>query len=202
MASKAKMVSSTDPAQSETAVEREGLPHATREQEIRNRAYEIYLQRGGQPGYELEDWLQAERELSTNLTAVLQQLLQNTTNVKVLRQLMTPDAVYVALNFDNPELKKIMPWVGTHSGPESLAEAFAVIRSFWKTLAYEVTDTIEQGNRVGFFGSFTCQSNTTGKEITSPLSVLARFEGGKVAYIQFQEDSYGTAGSLKTRGVT
>ena len=29
------------------------------------RVYEIYLQRGAQPGYELEDWLQAERELST-----------------------------------------------------------------------------------------------------------------------------------------
>ena len=71
MASKAKMVSSTDPTQSETSVESEGLPHATREQEIRNRAYEIYLQRGGQPGYELEDWLQAERELSTNLAAAM-----------------------------------------------------------------------------------------------------------------------------------
>ena len=31
--------------------------------EIRRRAYEIYLERGGQPGGELDDWLQAEREL-------------------------------------------------------------------------------------------------------------------------------------------
>ena len=65
MASKAKIVGSTDPTQTETAVEeREGLVQSTGEQEIRNRAYEIYLQRGGQPGYELEDWLQAERELT------------------------------------------------------------------------------------------------------------------------------------------
>jgi hypothetical protein len=72
MASKAKMIGSTEATQPETAVEeREGLPHATHEQEIRNRAYELYLLRGEQPGYELEDWLQAERELSTNLTAVL-----------------------------------------------------------------------------------------------------------------------------------
>ena len=28
-------------------------------------AYEIYLQRGAQPGYEVEDWHQAERELTT-----------------------------------------------------------------------------------------------------------------------------------------
>jgi hypothetical protein len=66
MASIAKIVGRTDPTQPETAVEeREGLLHSTREQEMRNRAYEIYLQRGGQPGYELEDWLQAERELTS-----------------------------------------------------------------------------------------------------------------------------------------
>jgi hypothetical protein len=31
--------------------------------EVRRRAYEIYLERGGLPGRELEDWLQAEYEL-------------------------------------------------------------------------------------------------------------------------------------------
>ena len=140
--------------------------------------------------------------MSTNLTAVLQQLLENTTNPKVLGQLMTPDALYVSLNFNNPELKKVMPWAGTHKGPESLSEIFAGIQSFWKTLDFKVTDTIEQGNRVAFFGSFTYKSNTTGKEITSPFSLLARFEGDKVAYVQFLEDSYGTAGSFKTGGTT
>jgi hypothetical protein len=66
MASKAKTIGSTDPRQPGTAVEeREQLLHSTRAQEIKNRAYEIYLQRGAQPGYEVEDWLQAERELTT-----------------------------------------------------------------------------------------------------------------------------------------
>src|SRR5712692_2559378 len=37
---------------------------AWREHEIRGRAYELYLARGAQPGRELEDWLQAERELT------------------------------------------------------------------------------------------------------------------------------------------
>jgi hypothetical protein len=32
-------------------------------EQIRLRAYEIYLERGGFPGNELDDWLQAEREL-------------------------------------------------------------------------------------------------------------------------------------------
>jgi len=66
MASKAKMITSTDCKQPEPATEeREASLHSTREKEIRIRAYEIYLQRGGQPGSELEDWLQAERELTT-----------------------------------------------------------------------------------------------------------------------------------------
>ena len=30
---------------------------------IRQRAYEIYLERGEQPGRDLDDWLHAEREL-------------------------------------------------------------------------------------------------------------------------------------------
>ena len=67
MASKAAIVGSSDAKEPDTAVEeREGLLHSSREQEIRNRAYEIYLQRGEQSGDELEDWLQAEPELTTN----------------------------------------------------------------------------------------------------------------------------------------
>jgi ketosteroid isomerase-like protein len=140
--------------------------------------------------------------MSTNLTGALQDLLQNTTNLKVLRQLMTPDVTYVSLNFDNPELKKIEPWAGTHKGPQELADVFVAIQRCWKTLDFKVTDTIEQGNRVAFFGSFTYKSNVTGREIASPYALLARFEEDKVAYLQFLEDSYGTAGSFKTGGAT
>jgi hypothetical protein len=35
---------------------------AARDANIRRRAYEICLERGGQPGRELDDWLKAERE--------------------------------------------------------------------------------------------------------------------------------------------
>ncbi|HEX2066715.1 MAG TPA: DUF2934 domain-containing protein [Candidatus Thermoplasmatota archaeon] len=39
-------------------------------EEVRVRAYEIYLARGAQPGRELEDWAQAERELSVRPSLV------------------------------------------------------------------------------------------------------------------------------------
>ena len=50
----------TEPARSTTAA---GPGGKSANEEIRRRAYEIYLERGGQPGGEIDDWLQAEREL-------------------------------------------------------------------------------------------------------------------------------------------
>jgi hypothetical protein len=41
--------------------------NSTREEEIRRRAYKIYLERGEQPGRELDDWLQAERDLKRGM---------------------------------------------------------------------------------------------------------------------------------------
>lgn len=65
MASKAKMSHAADPTRpGGEAQQRDRLPQAASEQEIRLRAYEIYLRRGAQPGHELEDWLEAERELA------------------------------------------------------------------------------------------------------------------------------------------
>ncbi len=39
------------------------IGNSASQEEIRRRAYEIYLERGEQPGCDLDDWLQAEREL-------------------------------------------------------------------------------------------------------------------------------------------
>ena len=36
-------------------------------EEIRIRAYEIYLERGGQYGNDLDDWMQAEREFESKV---------------------------------------------------------------------------------------------------------------------------------------
>jgi hypothetical protein len=47
-----------------TAIPKKKAPQALPlEEQIRQRAHEIYLQRGGQDGSEVDDWLQAEAEL-------------------------------------------------------------------------------------------------------------------------------------------
>ena len=54
MASKAKLSRITDPEKPSIEVkEQDRFPRSGRGQEIRRRAYEIYLQRGAQPGHEL-----------------------------------------------------------------------------------------------------------------------------------------------------
>ena len=66
MSSKPKASGSTEAKQLSTAVgeEERSVVNSAREQEIKRRAYEIYLGRGEEPGRDLEDWLQAERELA------------------------------------------------------------------------------------------------------------------------------------------
>jgi hypothetical protein len=41
-------------------------------EEIRRRAHQVFIERGGTPGRELDDWLQAERELVEKLNATKQ----------------------------------------------------------------------------------------------------------------------------------
>jgi hypothetical protein len=41
--------------------------HVPSEQEIAARAYEVFLSRGASDGHDLDDWLQAERELTAGI---------------------------------------------------------------------------------------------------------------------------------------
>ena len=53
------------PVQSDISEKRHSGPSS---QEIRQRAFEIHIERGGIHGCDLDDWLQAERELKEKYT--------------------------------------------------------------------------------------------------------------------------------------
>ncbi len=59
-----KKIKRTTPPLSKEEMKARALPA---EERIRQRAYEIHKARGGGPGGELDDWLQAERELQAEL---------------------------------------------------------------------------------------------------------------------------------------
>ena len=131
---------------------------------------------------------------------LVQSLLSNPTDIEHVRNLTTADVIYVSLNFDNPELQKVLPWTGTNRGPERIVEVFNGIGRVWETKAFEVRDVIANEQSVAMFGSFTYKTRTLGKEITSPFALLAKVTADKISYVQFMEDTFGTAGSFRASG--
>jgi ketosteroid isomerase-like protein len=126
---------------------------------------------------------------------LVQTLLSNPTNIEHVRGLTTEDVTYVSLNFNNPELHKVMPWTGTNRGPQSIVDVFNGIGRVWETKAFEVRDVIADEHNVAMFGSFTYRTRTLGKD-----ALLAKTSGGKIGYIMFLEDTFGTAGSFRASG--
>ncbi|WP_208278968.1 nuclear transport factor 2 family protein [Massilia oculi] len=134
---------------------------------------------------------------------VVKEFLENTAPDKVgaaARRLVAPDATYVSLNFDNPELKKIEPWAGTSKGPEGFSSTFSRVAKYWKIEDFKVTDMFGSGESVAVFGTFTYRSVAVGTTFRSPFSILAKVRNGQIHYFQFMEDTYASAASFRQSG--
>ena len=132
---------------------------------------------------------------------IVRAILKEPTNPEVVHRLVSPDATYVSLNFDNPELKQIMPWAGTHTGPDAVLETYTRVNRFWGSEGFEIGELFGEGENVAVFGRFTYRSVTLGKAITSPFAILAKVKDGRVVFMQFMEDTFGTASSFRSGGV-
>lgn len=131
---------------------------------------------------------------------VIEQFLANTTNPEVVNQLVAEDATYISLNYDNSDLKRILPWTGTAQGPKAFVDTFTRVFQYWQALNFEPREIFGSGENVAVFGSFTYKSNTQGITITSPFSIHAKVNGGKITYFQFMEDTFATASTFKVSG--
>ena len=132
---------------------------------------------------------------------VVQAILADPTNPDVVNALVASDATYVSLNYDNPELKKIMTWAGAQTGPDAILSTYARVGRYWKNEAFEIEDVFEAGEKAAVFGRFTYRSTTLGKAVTSPFAILATVKDGKVTYMQFMEDTFGTAATFRAGGI-
>lgn len=129
--------------------------------------------------------------------------LSNTAPDKVeaaAARLVAPDAVYVSLNFDNPELKKIEPWTGTAKGPSAYSSTFLRVAEYWTIEDFTITAKLAVGEDVAIFGKFTYRSVELGHVFTSPFSIHANVREGKMVYFQFMEDTYASASSFRKSG--
>lgn len=126
--------------------------------------------------------------------------LQNLLDPEVVNRIVAPDATYVSLSTDDPELKKILPWAGTSHGPDAFVGNLSEMFRRWQNEQFEVTSMFGEGEDVAVFGRFTYRSNTLGKAVSSPFSIHVKVVDGRVTYLQFLEDTYATAASFRVSG--
>jgi ketosteroid isomerase-like protein len=131
---------------------------------------------------------------------VVGEWLQNLLDPDVVNRVVAPDAVYVSLNTENPELNRIMPWSGTSHGPQAFLDNLGEMFTRWDNEVFDVTTIFASDENVAVFGNFRYRSNSLGHMVSSPFSILVKVIDGKVTYLQFLEDSYATAASFRNEG--
>ena len=133
-------------------------------------------------------------------TEVLSSILKYPTDIAHVRSLVAPDVTYVSLNYDNPDLKKIMPWCGTSRGPESIVKTFVDVGRYWEVQSFETDALFGSDVYAAMFGRFTYKSTVLSKVVTSPFAVFAKVERGLCTYLQFMEDTFATGASFRSGG--
>jgi hypothetical protein len=98
---------------------------------------------------------------------ILAAILDNPTDLEHVRSLVTDDVTYVSLNYDNPDLRSIMPWCGTHDhgGPESIVRTFIDVGRYWEELSFEVEALFGVGESAAMFGRFSYRSTVMSKVV-------------------------------------
>ncbi len=138
----------------------------------------------------------------TNPVDVVSKLLNNMTNPDIVDSLVAPNASYVSLSYNNPDLKKIMPWCGSYekAGPEAFNRTFTLVSKAWTNEGNKIHAIFGQGENVAAFGEMTLRSNTLGVGKSTPFSVWCVVRDGKIAFMQFLEDTFDTASTFRSGG--
>lgn len=134
---------------------------------------------------------------------VLQAFLVNSgkeTVKQAAEALVAEDAIYISLNFENPELEQIEPWTGRRQGRQIYIDTFSNVGTYWEVNDFQITDLISEGETVAVFGQFTYTSVEVGHRFTSPLAIKATVKDGLITFFQFMEDTYASARSFRKSG--
>lgn len=138
--------------------------------------------------------------MSLDPTELVLQILGNPYDIAAVQPFLSDDFIYVSLNYENPEPKRIMPWCGTNHRIESLVKTFTDVRRFWTINDFSIEAAFGQNGNVAVFGRFTYTSTVLSRTVTSPFAVFAKVVDGKCSYMQFMEDTLATAASFRSSG--
>lgn len=138
----------------------------------------------------------------TTPVQIVEKLLANSTNAEVVESLVAPDATLVSLSYNNPDLKKFMPWCGHHKneGPKAILQTYTDCARVWTDEGTETQVIFGCGENVAAFGTMTLRSKTLGIAKTSPFSIWCVVKGGLIVFMQYMEDTFDTAATFRSRG--
>lgn len=131
---------------------------------------------------------------------VLRAILADPTDLARVSSLVRPDATYVSLNFSDPELKRVMPWAGTSTGPEGIVQTFKDVARYWNERALEETALFGDHRYAALFGRMTYRSTVLGRTVVSPFCVFVEVVDGRCRHMQFMEDTFATTNSFRSGG--
>ena len=141
--------------------------------------------------------------MATSPIDAVKAFLANPTDRDNVFKYVAPDATYISLTYDNPTLKKILPYAGVHTkaGPQAVLDVFQTVNRIWINEAFEVQALFGSGEDVAVFGSFTYRSRLLGNICKSPFNIWAKVkdvEGEpKIVFMQFMEDTIGSTGVFR-----
>ena len=131
---------------------------------------------------------------------VMTAILSDPKNIDNVRSLVAPDVTYVSLNYDNPDLKRVMPWCGTSYGPEAIVQTFVDVGRYWTIDEFRIETQFDSGENAAIFGRFTYTSVVLSQQVTSPFVVFGKVRDGVCQYMQFMEDTLATTASFRSGG--
>ena len=138
--------------------------------------------------------------MSSSSVDVVTTILSAATEIERVRPLVSDNFTYVSLNYNDPDLKRIMPWCGAGYGVEALVSTFVDVGRFWRVDDFSVETAFGQDENFAVFGRFTYTSTVLSRTVTSPFAVFAKVSDGKCFYMQFMEDTFATAASFRSGG--
>ncbi len=133
-------------------------------------------------------------------TDLLKAVLKDPANMEHVASLVSPDATYVSLNFDDPALKRIMPWAGTANAREGIVQTFIDVARYWDERSLEEIALFGDDRYAALFGRMTYRSTVLKKLVVSPFCVYIEVVDGLIHHMQFMEDTFATTNSFRSGG--
>ena len=109
-----------------------------------------------------------------------------TGDMAAAQAMIAPEARFIGAR---PEPAAENPLFGTFLGPEGAAEFFTRFGALIEPGGFEIQGKIGDAAGACFYGRFRHTVRATGKPFPSDWALVTRFEGGKLVFYHFYEDT-------------